>query len=80
MPDIQNRLSELEIRLASSALHWKRQYDECCPDVGMGPTDSQLLSELEEEMGFNIHKKDKAEILKRVQNYGAEIHNHQTDI
>ena len=40
-----------KFNLYVEALYWRKQWDDACPDVGMGPTMSMLLAEIEARVG-----------------------------
>ena len=56
-------MSDREIALWRLALHWRKEWDDACPDVGMGPSMETLLDELERQAGIHLTEKDRKVIL-----------------
>lgn len=68
-PKIQS-LSKRELELFKIAFIWYKRYDNCNPDVGMGPSDSGLIDDLVSMCSFDINMEDKVRLLKMVRALG----------
>jgi len=57
-------LSQNEIKLFKLALKWYEMWNNCNPDVGMGPTKEMLLNYLINQIKIYPTNQEKQEILR----------------
>ena len=46
-------MSTRELRLAAEAIKLAKAYNDCCPDVGMGPSIETLAEDLMKPIGYS---------------------------
>lgn len=51
-----------ELTLIKIASYWRKRYDDCNPDVGMGPFDSTIVSWILDEAGLTLTDEEKQEV------------------
>ena len=54
------------IEVYVSALKWKKRYDDCNPDVGMGWSLNDLLEQVIDETYVDLTNEEKKQIIEKV--------------
>ena len=57
-------MTNREKALFRAALRYCKQYHDCCPDVGMGPSIQTLINEVITQVGFSFDEDDVADCCK----------------
>ena len=55
-------LSRREMELFHMATYWYTMYQDCNPNVGMGPSKTQMCQDLANKLSFKIDEDDIAEM------------------
>ena len=66
-----NLLTLREMELFRMALFYAKKYDECVPDVGIGPSVEGIAKKVASHLSFAINEDDVAECCENVVGSGA---------
>jgi hypothetical protein len=60
------KLTEREKQILVIAIKWYEAYDDCNPEVGMGPFKSTLVDIVCDQLSFAVNKEDRKELTELI--------------